>query len=313
MLDAWKKWDERNIGNLAGKTIVVTGGNSGIGRDAAKHFARAGASVVIACRNPDKARAALEEIAAVATGTPPEAMTLDLASLASIRAFVDAYLASERPLDVLVNNAGVMAIPYATTEDGFEMQMGTNHFGHFALTLPLLPRIDASGGRIVNVASLMHVIGFIDFENLNAEKGYTRFGAYNRSKLANMLFTFELDRRLKAAGSSSICVAAHPGYCDTNLQYVTLENEGAKIRGSVMAASSKVFAQTSEMGALPTVRGAVDPSLRGGELLGPRGMGGARGYPIVTRGMPHAYNASTAARLWEASERLTGVTWPLDA
>lgn len=311
MFDAWKKWDDTAIGDLTGKTIVVTGGNSGIGLAAAKHFAKAGAAVVIACRNPDKARAALEEIAVVAKGAAPASMSLDLASLASVRAFAENYKKSGRPLDVLVNNAGVMAIPHATTEDGFEMQMGTNHLGHFALTLALLPLLDDADGRVVTVASMMHMIGFIDFDNLNAEKGYTRFGAYNRSKLANMLFIFELDRRLKAAGSRVITVAAHPGYSDTNMQYVVLRNEGAKVRGGLMAASSKLLAQTPFMGSLPTVRGAVDPTIQGGELIGPRGMGGARGYPIVTRGLPHAYNPVTAARLWDVSERLTGVTWPL--
>lgn len=309
MRNRWKRWDESSVGDLAGTRIVITGGNSGIGLSAAKQLARAGADVVIACRNPKKAEAALDEIRHEVPGAIVQARALDLASLASVKAFVDDYRASGEPLDILINNAGVMAPPLSYTADGFEMQMGTNHLGHFALTLPLLPLLDASpNGRVVVVASHAHIGGRINFDNLNAERGYIAMREYGQSKLANLLFAEALRTRLAAHGSTVRVTSAHPGYTDTALQYKAQERKELLV-GSVMAWASRYLAQSADMGALPTVRAAVDDALSSGDYVGPRGLGGARGYPVVTWRMPWARDAEVAERLWDVSEKLTGVRW----
>lgn len=307
--DRWKRWDESSVGDMSGVRVVITGGNSGIGLSAAKQLARAGADVIIACRNPLKAEGALEEIRRDVPGAIVEARILDLADLASVKAFVDAYRASGEPLDILINNAGVMAPPFSHTADGFEMQMGTNHLGHFALTLSLIPLLEASPvARIVVVASHAHIGGRINFENLNAERSYVAMREYGQSKLANLLFAEALRKRLAASGSKIRVTSAHPGYTDTALQYKAQERN-QRIIGPVMAWASGVLAQSSDKGALPTVRAAVDDFLSAGDYIGPRGLGGLHGYPVVTWRMPWAKDAAVAERLWDVSEALTGVSW----
>lgn len=309
MFDALKRWDDRHIGDLNGLRIVITGGNSGVGLGAAKHLTRAGADVVIACRNPEKAAAALDEIRREVPGAIVQAQPLDLADLSSVQRFVESYLASGDPLDILVNNAGVMAPPLSYTKDGFEMQMGTNHLGHFALTLPLIPLLEKSAApRIVVVGSHAHIFGRMNFENLNAERSYIPMREYSQSKLANLLFALELKKRLEASGSNIMVTAAHPGYSDTALQYKAQER-GIPVIGGVMAWAAGVLGQPSEKGSLPTVRACVDPALQGGEYIGPRGLGGLHGYPVITWRVPWAKNEAVASRVWDVSETLTSVRW----
>lgn len=309
MTNTSTRWDTRKIGNLEGRRVVVTGGNSGIGLEAAIYLCDAGADVVLACRNLDKADAACQKIRADIPHARVEAQELDLASLRSVRAFVDNYTSSGTPLDILINNAGVMMTPNQQTADGFELQFGTNHLGHFVLTLGLLPVLaQSTAPRIVVVSSHMHAMGRIDFENLNAEKRYNPVSAYSQSKLANLLFVLELQRLVREAGSPIRVVAAHPGYCNTELQERT-RDRGSKIMGNAMVLSARLLAQSPQMGALPTVRAAVDPDLVGGEYIGPRSMLGTRGYPTPTWRAPQAKDAAVARMLWERSEELTDTRW----
>jgi NAD(P)-dependent dehydrogenase (short-subunit alcohol dehydrogenase family) len=282
--------------DLSGRTIIVTGANSGIGRAAASAMAGAGASVVLAVRSVEKGQAA-------AAGMPgnTEVRPLDLASLASVREFADGW---EGPIDVLVNNAGVMVPPLTRTADGFELQFGTNHLGHFALTNLLLEQIT---GRVVNVASGAHKMGSIDFDDLNWERrSYKRWPAYGQSKLANLLFTSELQRRLTAAGSPVIATAAHPGYAATNLQ----SHSSQPIMDVVMKLGNHVLAQSLEDGALPTLYAAF-ADIPGDSYAGPDGLGEMRGRPKLVGRSRAAKDELVARRLWEASEELTGVSFPL--
>jgi NAD(P)-dependent dehydrogenase (short-subunit alcohol dehydrogenase family) len=287
------KWTAADLPSQAGRTIVVTGANSGIGLVAARELARSGANVVLAVRNAAKGEAAAAQI-----GHGAQVRPLDLASLESVRAFAAAW---EGPLDVLVNNAGVMATPETRTADGFELQFGTNHLGHFALTGLLLDRIT---DRVVTVSSGAHRIGKIHLDDLNWEKGYKRWPAYGQSKLANLLFTFELQRRLAAAGSPVRALAAHPGYASTNLQFHT-----ASIQDKLMGVMNHVLAQSADMGALPTLFAATQ-DLPGGSYVGPDGIGEQRGHPKLVGCTAAARDEAVAAQLWERSEALTGVTFP---
>jgi NAD(P)-dependent dehydrogenase (short-subunit alcohol dehydrogenase family) len=288
------KWTASDIPDQTGRTVVITGGNSGIGAAAAHEFARAGARVVIACRNVAKG----ESAAAAMPGTV-EVRELDLADLASIRAFATKL---DGPVDILINNAGVMALPLRRTADGFEMQIGTNHLGHFALTGLLLDRIT---DRVVTVSSAMHRMGRIRLHDLNWERGrYQRWLAYSQSKLANLLFTYELQNRLAAAGSVIKAVAAHPGYAATNLQSHT-----ESLQDHLMALGNRIVAQTATMGALPTLYAAVHTGLLGGSYVGPDGLFEQRGHPKVVSSSAASKNPETARRLWDLSEELTGVTY----
>jgi NAD(P)-dependent dehydrogenase (short-subunit alcohol dehydrogenase family) len=292
------KWTAADLPSLAGRTFVVTGANSGIGLVAARELARAGARVVLAVRDPSRG----EQAAATMSGTR-EVRRLDLADLASVRAFADGW---EGDLDVLINNAGVMATPLHRTRDGFELQFGTNHLGHFALTNLLLPRIR---DRVVTVSSTAHRTGKIDLDDLNWERRpYQRWGAYGQAKLANLLFTLELERRLRRAGSPVRAVAAHPGYAATNLQQRT-EN---RIQDAAMALLNRVVAQSDEMGALPTLFAATQ-DIPGGSYVGPDGFQEQRGHPTLVGRSASAADAELARELWERSEALTGVTFPLAA
>jgi NAD(P)-dependent dehydrogenase (short-subunit alcohol dehydrogenase family) len=287
-------WTAADLPSQQGRTVIVTGANSGIGLVTARELARAGAHVILAVRNTSKGEAAAADI-----GHGAEVCPLDLASLDSVRAFAAGITA---PVAVLINNAGVMALPESRTVDGFEMQLGTNHLGPFALTGLLLDRIE---DRVVTVSSIMHRTGRIRLDDLNLDRGYRRWGAYGQSKLANLLFTFELQRRLAAAGSPVIATAAHPGYASTNLQ-----SHSESVQDRLMAVGNRVFAQSAEMGALPTLFAATQ-DLPGGAFVGPDGLGETRGHPRLVGCSAEARDEAVGARLWALSEELTGVRYAL--
>ncbi len=307
-----KNWTADDLPDLSGKIIVVTGGNSGIGYEAAIQFARKRAHVVLACRNMDKARPAADRIAALAPGASVEVMALDLSSLASVRSFAEAFKEKNPMLHILCNNAGVMAIPYSRTADGFEMQFGTNHLGHFALTGLLLDRLIAAGGaRVVTVSSGAHRMGTIRFDDLQWEHGYRKWRAYGQSKLANLLFAFELERRAEAARAKLISVACHPGYAATNLQAMGPRMQGSAMMETMMGVANRLFAQSAAMGALPTLYAATAPDLHGGEYIGPNGLGEMWGHPVKVDYSAAAHDTAAGARLWQISEQLTGVRYSL--
>ena len=290
------RWTAADLPALDGRTIVVTGANSGLGRVAARELARAGARVILAVRD-----AAKGEVAAAAMPGAVEVRALDLADLGSVRAFAGAW---EGELDVLVNNAGVMATPEQRTRDGFELQIATNHLGPFALTNLLLPHVT---DRVVTVSSGMHRVGRIRLDDLNWEHGrYQRWGAYSQSKLANLLFTSELQRRLDESGSPVRALAAHPGYASTNLQHHT----GNVVEEALMTIGNHVVAQSDEMGALPILY-AASQDLPGDSFVGPDGFQESRGHPKLVGRATAARDAQAARRLWDLSERLTGVAFPL--
>jgi NAD(P)-dependent dehydrogenase (short-subunit alcohol dehydrogenase family) len=289
------KWTADDLPRMTGRTVVVTGANSGLGAVTARELARAGARVVLAVR--DTARGA--EAAATMPGST-EVRPLDLASLASVRAFAAAW---EGDIDVLVNNAGVMAVPERRTADGFELQMGTNHLGHFALTNLLLPHVT---DRVVVLASNAHRGARLDLDDLNSRRTYDRWQAYCRSKLANLLFVRELQRRLEGVGSTVTAHAAHPGWAATNLQ----QHSGNRAEAVAVAVGNRVLAQRDSMGALPTLYAATQP-LPGGSYTGPDGFKEFRGHPAPAKPSPRARDADTARDLWTLSETLTAVTFPL--
>lgn len=306
--DSGKKWTAAAMPDLTGRVIVVTGANSGIGREAAREFARKGATTILASRNLEKARAALADIQADVAGAQVEIMELDLASLDSVRRFAAAFKAKYSQLDVLVNNAGIMMVPYGRTTDGFEQQFGTNHLGHFALTGLLFDRLASTpGARVVNVSSGGHRFGTMDFENLMFAdgQGYTPMKAYGRSKLANLLFTYELQRRFEALGIQAQALAAHPGVSDTNLANHLLPGWAAPVLRPLFAR----LVQSAAMGALPTLRAAVDPQASGGDYFGPDGPSERGGYPVKVSSNEASHNLADAQKLWQVSEQLTGVSF----
>ena len=288
-------WTAADLPVMTGRTVVVTGANSGIGAVTARELARAGARVVLAVRDPARGAAA----AATMPGDT-EVRRLDLADLSSVRAFAAGW---DGPIDVLVNNAGVMAVPERRTADDFELQIGTNHLGPFALTNLLLGQIT---DRVVTVASLAHLGARIDMEDLNSEHGYDRWRAYGRSKLANLLFTLELQRRLDAAGSRVSAHAAHPGWAATNLQGQTTR----RVERLAMAVGNRLIAQSDAMGALPTLYAATLP-VPGGSYTGPGGLKELRGHPAAASRSAAASDMRAAGQLWELSEQLTGVSFGL--
>jgi NAD(P)-dependent dehydrogenase (short-subunit alcohol dehydrogenase family) len=301
-------WTSDDIPDLSGKTIIVTGANSGIGYEAALAFARKGADLILACRDLVKAQTAAAQISASVSGPKLEVMELDLANLASVRRFSGAFHEQHQALHVLCNNAGVMAIPYRQTADGFEMQFGTNHLGHFALTGLLLDRLLATdGARVVTVSSGMHRLGTIRFDDLQWRHGYRKWMAYGQSKLANLLFTFELQRRAAAADAKLVSVACHPGYSATNLQFVGPKMSRAPLMEYFYDATNRLFAQSAAMGALPTEYAAVAPEVHGGDYFGPNGIAELWGYPVAVGCSAAARDVATASRLWEVSEQLTNV------
>ncbi len=291
------RWTAADIGAQNGRTVVVTGANSGLGLVAARELARAGADVIAACRDVDKGRDVFDG----------DVRALDLADLGSVRAFAQELAGDHDRLDVLINNAGLMAAPRRLTKDGFESQFGTNHLGHFALTGRLMGLLSAADApRVVTVSSGMHRGGTIKFDDLQREHGYNPWQAYNQSKLANLMFCFELQRRATAAGSRLLSLAAHPGYAATNLQFAGPARPHERL---FMAVANRVYAQSAQMGALPILYAATVDGLPGGTYVGPDGFMEGRGHPTIVTAAGKAYDEDGWRRLWEASEQLTGVRY----
>jgi NAD(P)-dependent dehydrogenase (short-subunit alcohol dehydrogenase family) len=299
------QWTTDNIPDQTGRVVIVTGANSGIGYETAYVLTKKGATVIMACRNQQKGEAAAQQIRDQEPKGTVEMMQLDLGDLDSVRRFAETIQNDYDRLDLLINNAGIMYPPFGKTKQGFEAQFGVNHLGHFALTgllLDLIMRTPQS--RIVTVSSGAHRFGRIDFDNLNAEKVYRANAAYGQSKLANLLFTYELQRKLQSAGSDTIAVAAHPGWTATNLQRYS----------GVLNLLNRFFAQKSAMGALPTLRAATAPDVQGGDYYGPSKRMEMVGYPKKVQSNDRSRDTAVAAQLWTVSEEMTGVQYKgLDA
>ena len=308
------KWTEGSVPSQIGRTAVITGANTGIGFEAARVLAARGARVVLAVRNLDKGKDAAARISAATPGADVTVQSLDLSSLASVREAAEELRAGHDKIDLLVNNAGVMYTPLSRTADGFELQFGTNHLGHFALTGLLLDRLTSvDGSRVVTISSVAHrILARIHWDDLQWERGYGRVpgygrvAAYGQAKLANLMFTYELQRRLEAAAKPTIAVAAHPGLLNTEL----IRNSPAPLRVAAGLAARYV-SQTPAMGALPTLRAATDPSAAGGEYYGPSGFQELVGNPVVVSSTPQSHDGEQQRRLWAVSEELTGVTFPI--
>ncbi|MEO0438672.1 MAG: oxidoreductase [Pseudomonadota bacterium] len=299
-----KNWRPSLLPDLAGKTFLITGGNSGIGFEAARYLSRAGGDVVLACRSQERAAAAQEKLATESAGDV-DTVSLDLADMASIRDAAAVVRQRYSKIDGLINNAGIMQTPQLETKDGFELQLGTNHLGHFLWTALLFDLVEAAAGRIVVVASLVHQVGRLNFDDIMLSSSYSGSKSYAQSKLANLMFAFELDRRLQQSESPAIAVACHPGYSDTRLQ-TTGPNA---LLGFLYGFGNKLVAQSSARGAIPTVLAAAGDEAERGAYYGPTGPAGLRGpvgdAPVARR----ALNEEKAARLWQLSEELVGHRW----
>ncbi len=301
-------WNADQIPDQTGRRVVVTGANSGLGEVTARELARKGAHVVLAVRSPDKGEAAAQRIRGTAPNAQLEVRELDLSSLESVRSFAAELIADSPALDLLINNAGIMQTPPRLTADGYELQLGTNHLGHFALTGLLLDALGRSTApRVVTVSSIEHKPGRIHFDDLQLERGYAPRKAYQQSKLANAIFAIELDRRLRAANSPILSVLAHPGYSDTNLQ----SSGPTGIAVLAMKVGNAVFAQKADRGALPQLLAATAPTVKGGQFYGPSGFQEMRGDPTEVHATAAAHDPAAGQRLWAVSEELTGVTYPL--
>ena len=301
------EWTADSVPDQRGRTAVITGANSGIGLEAARVLAEHSAKVVLACRSTERAKDAAVVIARTAPKAAIETQQLDLGSLSSVRTAAETLRSAHSRIDLLINNAGVMWTPEGRTADGFELQFGTNHLGHFALTGLLLDRLlPVPGSRVITVSSGGHRAGRIHFDNLNLEGHYGRMRAYGQAKLANLLFTYELQRRLAGAGAPTIAVAAHPGAANPNLA----RHAPAIVRVS-QPLIGPLLSQSPAMGALPTLRAATDPDVRGGEYYGPSGRFEQRGYPVRVDSNARSHDVAVQRRLWLESERLTGVTYPV--
>jgi NAD(P)-dependent dehydrogenase (short-subunit alcohol dehydrogenase family) len=306
------RWTAEQIPDQSGRTAIVTGANSGLGLAVARELARHGARVVLACRDTGKGSGAQRAIEAQVPAAQLEVAALDLADLASVESFAEAFRSGGEHdgLDLLINNAGVMAPPRRETKDGFELQLGTNVLGHFALTGRLIGAMqDRRDARVVTVSSNAHKFGRINFDDLQSQRRYSRWGAYGQSKLADLMFALELDRRLRAAGSEVKSVAAHPGYAATNLQTAA----PPLLDALLMRVTNLVMAQSADAGALPLLYAATHPDLDGGAYVGPDGIGEFRGHPRITKPSAAARDADVAARLWSVAEELTGVSFELGA
>lgn len=306
-------WRTRDIPELTGRRALVTGANSGLGFVTALELARAGAAVVMASRDSVRGAEAVRRVQIELPSAEVELADLDLASLASVRELVDAL--DGKPLDILVNNGGVMAIPRRRSADGFELQLATNHLGHFALTGLLLPALlQRPRSRVVTVSSIVHWMGSLDFDNLMGENGYQPWTAYAQSKLANLLFMRELHRRASSAGLDLVSAAAHPGLSSTNLYSPSygIRRTGLGLKDLARPAT-RVLGHSAAKGALPQLYAATAPGVRGGEYFGPRGPAEFRGRPTRVRMSKNAQDEKAAQRLWEVSEQLTGVTYPFTA
>ncbi|OBG05126.1 SDR family NAD(P)-dependent oxidoreductase [Mycolicibacter sinensis] len=302
------KWTAEDVPDQTGRVAVITGSNTGIGFHTALVLAEHGAAVVLAVRDLDKGRAAAESITKACPQAAVEVQELDLSSLASVREAADALGAAHSRIDLLINNAGVMYTPKQTTVDGFELQFGTNHLGHFALTGLLLPRMmRVKGSRVVTVSSMAHrIMAAIHFDDLQWVHGYNRIAAYGQSKLANLMFTFELQRRLAAKRKSTIAVAAHPGTANTEL---------TRYLPPFLRPADRLLlplvVQSAAMGALPTLRAATDTKVAGGQYYGPGGLGEQRGHPKLVDASKQARDVELQQRLWAVSQELTGIDFPV--
>jgi NAD(P)-dependent dehydrogenase (short-subunit alcohol dehydrogenase family) len=303
-----QKWTERDVPPQRDRVAVITGSNTGLGFETARVLAARGATVVLAVRDVSKGKRAADRISGLVPDASPRVQELDLTSLESIRAAAEKLREEYPNLDLLINNAGVMYTPPQRTQDGFELQFGTNHLGHFALTGLLLDRLlSTPNSRVVTVSSQGHRIrAGIHFDDLNWERSYNRVAAYGQSKLANLMFTYELQRRFTAHGATAIAAAAHPGVSNTEL----VRNSPSFVRKAFPAFAS-VAAQSAAMGALPLLRAATDPGVLGGQYFGPDGLAEGRGYPRVISSSQQSHDFATQRRLWTVSEELTGVAFPI--
>ncbi len=306
-------WTPTNIQSQADKTYFITGANSGLGYWSSLHLAAHGANVIMACRNPAKAESARQQILKAQPGIKDEQLrleALDLADLDSVKALAKRLTTEGIALDGLLNNAGVMALPYQETVQGFEKQLGTNHLGHFALTAQLLPLLEkTSAARIVTVSSIYHRQGQINFEDLMSKQKYNKWTAYAQSKLANILFMRELQHRLQAQGSAISSLAAHPGYASTNLQAAGPKAENSALKQKLMELANRFLAQSAEQGAYPQLFAMSETNLPGGSYWGPDGFKAMRGYPVKETPIEAGLDDAAAARLWQVSEELTGLTF----
>lgn len=300
------QWTINDMPDMKGKRVVITGGSGGLGLETAYGFAEKGAEIILAVRNLEKGHQAAGGLLKKFPQASVEVMRLDLADLSSIEGFAARVIAKYDALHILVNNAGVMIPPFGKTKDGFELQFGSNHLGHFALTGRLLPLLlKTPQSRIVTLSSIAAKSGYIYFNNLDGRLGYSAMKFYGQSKLANLLFARELQKHLSAIGASTISVACHPGVSNTNL----ISRGSGKQAGRAASFLWGLMSQSAAMGALPTLYAATDPGLYGGEYIGPTGKGGRRGYPGFDLSVDHKMNEETMAKLWRVSEELTGVTY----
>jgi len=297
-------WSPRQLPDLTGRTYVITGANSGIGYEAARMLSAHGGNIVMACRSQTKGEAALASLARTAKGTV-DLVTLDLSDLSSVRSCAEVVRKQHDRIDGLINNAGIMMTPQQTTTDGFDLQVGTNHLGHFLWTGLLYDRVEAAEGRIVVLSSIVHKYFALDIDDFMIRKNYTPIRAYTQSKLANLMFAIELDRRLMKSGSKAVCIACHPGYSDTNLQ--TTGPTG--IAKMIMRLSNTVIAQSPKAGAVPTVLAAAGLEAQRGAYYGPTGLGDMRGRVSDAKVADHALDTEKQARLWDISEELVGLKW----
>lgn len=303
-----RRWTAEDIPDQSGRVAIVTGANSGLGYITALELARHGATVVVASRSDVRGKEAVARIIAEVPNAELDLRTLDLADLSSVRIFADGIQSTYPSVDLLINNAGVMAIDKAKTADGFEMQMGTNHLGHFALTGLLLPlMLDTAGARVVTVSSNAHKPAKLDIDDLQHEKNYRKWLVYGQTKLANLLFTFELQRRLAAINAPLIAVAAHPGTAATNLVRTSAGSNPIKV--AVMTAGARLISQSDARGTLPQLYAATAPDVQGGEYYGPNGPAEQFGYPKRVDSTKASKDEAMAKRLWTASEELTGVDY----
>lgn len=307
-----KNWTSEDIPSQEGKIVVVTGANSGLGYHTAKALARKGARVIMACRNLEKGERARQDFLALNPALEPEVWKLDLASLLSVRAFAEKFKTANSTLDLLINNAGLMALPLGRTEEGFEMQFGVNHLGHFALSALLWPALSQTpGSRLVQVSSMAHKFGKIRFEDIHWNKKYSKWGAYGMSKLANLLFIHELAGRISRSDSEVIAAAAHPGYASTELQAKGAKMEGKRLGAGVFTFANNVIAQSGAMGALPTLYAATAENISQGSYYGPKGALRMWGSPAPDVPDSKRVRDEVAEELWRLSESLTGTDFTL--
>jgi NAD(P)-dependent dehydrogenase (short-subunit alcohol dehydrogenase family) len=310
MTNQHEHWTATGVGDQRARTAIVTGANTGIGFETAKQLAALGATVVLACRDIDRANEAMARIATTVPGARVSILPLDLGSLSSVREAAEQFRAHHDALDLLINNAGLMMPPYGKTADGFELQFGVNHLGHFAFTRLLLDlMMPVAGSRVVTVSSNAHRRGVVNFDDPQSQRRYRPVSAYAQSKLANLLFTYELQRRLATAEAATIAVAAHPGGSRTDL----MRHSPPHVRFVVSRHTRPLFSwlvQDASMGALPIIRATLDPQVQGGEYYGPDGWNGFTGHPVRVESAARSHDRQTQRLLWELSERLTGVTYP---